>query len=256
MVNPESHSLLQLTDFHLGPTADLNYRGVNPSECLDRVLNHVQSHSPPTDRYLLTGDLAEEGVVATYDRVAKAFQGSTAPIHFLPGNHDDPEVMHACLSKAGFFGDPVISWKNWRIILLDSSQKHSPKGQLGPMTCQWLAETLESLKTCWIVIALHHHPIASGSAWMDTMLLEESEAFLDILAKHGLVKAVVFGHVHQEIDLMKNKTRFLGTPSTCVQFAPASHAFATDTSRPGYRRIDLFEDGQLTTQVLRLGPKD
>jgi hypothetical protein len=41
-----------------------------------------------------------------------------------------------------------------------------------------------------------------------------------------------------------------------VQFAPGSHAFATDTSRPGYRRIELFEDGQLTTQVLRLGPKD
>ncbi len=254
MANSKTHQIVQLTDFHLGSTTDQSYRGVNASETLAQILAHLGTHRPQPDRYLLTGDLAEDACPATYERVTRAFEGCTAPIHFLPGNHDIPELMSPPLKAAGFHDDPVIAWENWRILLLDSTQPKSAKGKLGTSTCQWLIETLDSLKDSWILIALHHHPIASGSAWMDSMLIEDRETFLEIIQTHGGVKAVVFGHVHQEIDLMRGNTRFLGSPSTCVQFEPGSKTFATDDSRPGYRWIELDETGQLSTQVVRLGP--
>ena len=254
MGRSKTHRLVQLTDFHLGSTSDLSYRGVNSSESLAQVLAHLRSNGPPPDRYLLTGDLAEDATPATYDRVADAFSGFTAPIHFIPGNHDNRELMHAHLIAAGFKGEPVIVWGNWCILLLDSSQHESPKGKLGASACQWLSKTLEAMKDFWVVIALHHHPIASGSAWMDTMMIEDRESFLEIIHAHGKVKAVIFGHVHQEIDKMWGRIRFLGSPSTCVQFKPGNHTFATDDMRPGYRWIELDEGGQLSTQIMRVGP--
>ncbi|MEY4685015.1 MAG: cyclic phosphodiesterase [Pseudomonadota bacterium] len=256
VANSPSHRIIQLTDFHLGRTADALYRGVNPAESLGQVLSHAGTHLPQPDGYILTGDLAEEASFLTYEQVTEAFKDHRVPIHFLPGNHDDPGLMYTCLSDAGFLADPVISYGNWRIILLNSAQLGSPRGKLGAKTLEWLVETLDCLKSCWIVIALHHHPIASESAWMDTMMIEDTEAFLNIIAAHGMVKAVVFGHVHQEIDRLQDNTRFLGTPSTCVQFAPKSQTFATDEARPGYRWIELHEDGRLSTQVMRLGAND
>lgn len=254
MANSKTHQIVQLTDFHLGSTSDVCYRGINPSKSLEQILTQLGSHRPQPDRYVLTGDLAEEASPPTYHRVARAFEGHKAPIHYLPGNHDIPELMHSHLKGAGFHDDPVITWENWRILLLNSAQPGSAKGKLGNPTCRWLKETLDELKAYWIVIALHHHPVASGSDWMDTMMLEDRETFLDIIKTHGKVKAVIFGHVHQEMDMMWSNIRFLGSPSTCVQFAPGSRTFATDYTRPGYRWIELDQNGELSTRVERLEP--
>lgn len=218
------------------------------------MLSHIASHIPDPDRFLLTGDLAEDPSTSTYGRIAQAFQKQNAPIHFLPGNHDIPEVMHDSLTREGFQREKIITWGNWRILLLDSTQNKSPIGELGSQELKWLDETLESLKGCWIVLALHHHPIPSASGWMDTMMIVDSDVFLTMIAPHREIKAVLFGHVHQEIDQALGSIRFLGTPSTCFQFMPKSHTFAMDDMHPGYRWIELHEDGELTTQVVRVGP--
>ncbi|MEN9681884.1 MAG: hypothetical protein RLZZ627_1777 [Pseudomonadota bacterium] len=256
VAKPQPHRIVQLTDFHLGRTDEALVRGINTAKSLDLVLAHIASHPPHPDRFLLTGDLAEDPTPSTYDRMAQAFQSQSVPIHFLPGNHDLPKIMHDSLTRAGFQREKIIGLGNWRILLLDSTQDKSPVGNLGPHERQWLSETLESLKACWIILALHHHPIPSGSAWMDTMMIEDSEAFLEITAAHSNIKAILFGHVHQEIDQERENIRFLGTPSTCFQFAPGSMHFAIDDAYAGYRWIELHEDGQLSTQVVRLGPVD
>lgn len=253
MANPNTHQIIQLTDFHLGSRSNPLYRGINSAESLKQILDQLKTQQPQPDRYLLTGDLAEEPSPETYERVALAFKEYAAPIHFVPGNHDIPDLMRTHLKAAGFHDDPVITWDNWRILLLNSSQPESSKGKLGSRACQWLSETLEALRDYWIVIALHHHPIPSGSTWMDTMMIEDRETFLETIQTHGKVKGVIFGHVHQEIDQMWNNIRFLGSPSTCAQFAPGSKTFATENGRPGYRSIELDRNGQLTTRVVRLG---
>ena len=46
--------------------------------------------------------------------------------------------------------------------------------------------------------------------------------------------------------------RWLGTPSTCIQFAPGSAEFALDEQMPGYRWLHLYDEGQLDTGVSRV----
>jgi Icc protein len=54
------------------------------------------------------------------------------------------------------------------------------------------------------------------------------------------------------MDQSAGGVRVLGTPSTCFQFKPDSHDFGLDITSPGYRTIDLYADGGIETQVVRL----
>jgi len=42
------------------------------------------------------------------------------------------------------------------------------------------------------------------------------------------------------------------TPSTCVQFTPNSKDFSLDSLSPGWRTLELFNDGTFETHVERL----
>jgi len=58
---------------------------------------------------------------------------------------------------------------------------------------------------------------------------------------------------HQDFDEWRGLVRYLGTPSTCVQFVPKGDRFAIDGDRqPGFRLLTLHEDGSYETQVIRL----
>ena len=93
-----------------------------------------------------------------------------------------------------------------------------------------------------------------GSRWLDGVALLEPERLFETLDRHANVKAVAFGHVHQEHDAERRGVRILGTPSTCVQFTKHSDGFATDaTLAPGWRWFDLHDDGRFDTGVGRAG---
>jgi Icc protein len=62
---------------------------------------------------------------------------------------------------------------------------------------------------------------------------------------------VLFGHVHQEVDSEFQGLRLLSSPSTCIQFTPGADAFTLEASAPGYRWLELRDDGTLETGVRR-----
>ena len=90
-----------------------------------------------------------------------------------------------------------------------------------------------------------------GSAWLDQQMLSDAEAFFEVLGRFPLVRGVLWGHVHQELDRRCGDLRLLCTPSTCIQFMPGQSDFAVDTCAPGYRWLELSGDGSLATGVSR-----
>jgi len=82
------------------------------------------------------------------------------------------------------------------------------------------------------MVCLHHHPIAMGSRWLDTVGLAEPEGLWRIVDSHAHVRAVVWGHVHQAYDGQRGDVRLLATPSTGAQFLPKSDRYAVDSRRP------------------------
>ena len=82
--------------------------------------------------------------------------------------------------------------------------------------------------------------------------LHNKERFWEILSRSEKLKCVVYGHVHQELDFEHNGIRCLCTPSTCIQFKPNVVNFALDPVNPGYRTLQLHEDGSIDTKVYRV----
>jgi Icc protein len=135
-------------------------------------------------------------------------------------------------------------------LLLDSTVAGEPGGHLSEEKLRQLNLELESLADHPVLIALHHHPLPVGSPWMDRMGLGNQKDFFDILrSSPANVRGVIFGHVHQQIDQIQHGIRCIGSPSTCVQFAPNTLTFTPDSLPPAYRWLDLHDDGSLKTNI-------
>ncbi|SQA99419.1 3',5'-cyclic adenosine monophosphate phosphodiesterase CpdA [Cedecea neteri] len=117
---------------------------------------------------------------------------------------------------------------------------------------EWLERQLAAAPERHTLLLLHHHPLPAGCSWLDQHSLRNAAALDAVLKPWPQVKTLLCGHIHQELDLDWNGRRMLATPSTCVQFKPHCANFTLDTIEPGWRWLDLYPDGSLTTEVCRL----
>jgi Icc protein len=176
----------------------------------------------------------------------------TAANYWLPGNHDDRHKMEAALVDHTRLCREIRS-ERWTILLLDSQVAGEVGGTLGEEELQRLDTALKAAEEegLYSLVCLHHQPVPVGCRWLDEQMVSDAEAFFEVLDRYSSVQAVLWGHVHQEIDRQRNGVRLLASPSTCVQFAAGSESFKADDQPPGYRWLELHPDGRLETGVSR-----
>ena len=148
--------------------------------------------------------------------------------------------------------DLLLLGKHWQIVMLDSQVKGKPYGWLDEKQLALLEEALVLHPKRHTLIAMHHHAIQSGSAWLDQHQLHNQETFWTSVSRHNNVKGIVCGHIHQDLDTFYQGCRVLAAPSTCIQFLPRSEQFALDPLTPGWREIVLHSDGHISSEVGRL----
>ena len=113
--------LVQITDCHLVADPVALLRGVDTGATLAAVIERVRAEAPPPDLVLATGDLSQDGSVESYRRLKVLFARLDAPVHCLPGNHDDPATLSAVLPGDGVHVGRGIVRGNWQIVFLDST---------------------------------------------------------------------------------------------------------------------------------------
>jgi len=106
-----------------------------------------------------------------------------------------------------------------------------------------------------VLVMMHHQPVLIGSKWIDQYILRNADAFFAVIDRFPNVRAIVWGHVHQEFSGQRNGVALIATPSTCVQFKPLCDEFTVDTLMPGYRWFDLNDDGTFNTGIERVTGK-
>jgi Icc protein len=87
---------------------------------------------------------------------------------------------------------------------------------------------------------------------MNRIGLQNRKALMQILNVDNKTKAVICGHIHQELAVDFNGIKVLGTPSTCFQFAPLTPEAEIDDKPPGYRVLRLHDDGNIDSNVVFL----
>lgn len=241
-------TILQVTDTHIGAAADSHLAGVDTRQSLTHVLR-AAANTGSGDLMLLTGDLSDDGSVAAYRELQRQVEATGVPHAWLPGNHDHVANMEIVAAP---HMATTIGAGRWGIILLNSQIPGAVGGELAATELERLRHFLQHPGYQHLLVCVHHHPLSIGSRWLDEQTITNGDQLLQMLDGCERVKALLWGHVHQEFDLQRGHYRLLATPSTCVQFAPASQRFKVDHQQPGYRRLWLGEDGSLRTEVGRI----
>ncbi|POA22120.1 3',5'-cyclic-AMP phosphodiesterase [Pseudomonas sp. FW300-N1A1] len=243
--------LVQLSDSHLFAEADGTLLGMNTRDSLQQVIELVLAQQSRIDLVIASGDLSQDGTLESYQQFRQMSGQIDAPARWIPGNHDEPHIMAQAAVQSSLL-EPVVDIGNWRITLLDSAVPGSVPGYLQDEQLQLLARALSEAPQRHHLVCFHHHPVSIGCAWMEPISLRNPEALFAVLDRFTQVRAVLWGHVHQEIDQLRNGVRLLASPSTCIQFEPRSEDFKVDTLAPGYRWLRLLPDGGLETGVERV----
>ena len=134
----------QLTDTHLFANPEGALYGINTRDSLQAVVNHAQANLPPLDMLLVTGDLVHDETEQGYRALHKLIDCAGVPAYYLPGNHDDPEIMQAVLPNSPVEGFTLVEKGNWTLLLLDSSIRGRVEGELLPATLEKLRAYLHN----------------------------------------------------------------------------------------------------------------
>jgi Icc protein len=248
--------IVQLTDLHLVTDPTQKVKGVLPWDCLEAVLVLVCRTVPQLEWMLLTGDLSNDESHESYRRLRDVLGEWVGRCRIVPGNHDDRSQIRAV------FGDLVgggkgrltfsLSVHNWRLIGLDTRVPGQVAGQLGREQLDWLQTELRMHADRPTCLFLHHHPIPTSSPWLEPIGLADREGFGKVIGAAGQVRAVFFGHIHQELEGSIGQAVAYGAPSTSFQFKPSADQPEIDEIAPGFRLIEM--DGEeLRTRVIRVG---
>jgi Icc protein len=148
--------------------------------------------------------------------------------------------------------DPVARRRvgGWDLAFLDCTVPGHEYGRIGPDRLAAL-EDIMGQERLPLALFLHQHPVPVRSAWLDRIGILDGAELISLRQRHPRLRVVAFGHVHQAFAARVHGCRLLGAPSTCVQFLPGRSHFAIDPIPPGYRSIELFRNGEVSTRVMR-----
>lgn len=246
--------ILQITDPHLFADPNGTLLGVNTAQSFQAVIDAILESGFNYDFILATGDLTQDHNSDSYFRFAEMMHALTKPVFWVEGNHDLSEMKEILSPHPHIRSEKhILAGDNWQLFLLNSQVFGLPHGNLNPYQLEWLNYKLggDNAKKNTMIV-MHHNILPTHSSWLDQHSLRSLRELEDVLSPYKNVKAIVHGHIHQEVDDLWNGIRVLSTPSTCIQFKPNSNRFTLDMLAPGWREITLHPNGEITTQVKRL----
>lgn len=246
--------IVQITDPHLFQDTNGELLGVNTQASFSQVLSEIQQQQYDYDLVLATGDLVQDNSDEGYLRFRQEVKTlNNKMVFWIPGNHDfQPKMFEILKEETVSAKKHILLGDKWQILLLDSQVQGVPHGQLEAEELDWLKLKLQEYPERYSLVVLHHHLLSTGSAWLDQHNLRNANELAEVLAPFKHVKALLYGHIHQQVDSEWLGYQVMATPSTCIQFKADSNTFALDIVQPGWREIDLHADGHIETRVKRI----
>ncbi len=175
--------------------------GLNPRTRLAAAIDHANTHHDDADLAIISGDLVGDDIEGDYSAMATYLAKSSVPMHAMVGNNDDRHGFnqHLTLPDDAMpdFIQYAIDTPEGAMICLDTHQAGSSAGQFCTARQEWLSERLSRDPKQPAYIFMHHPPMALGLPPQDKIMLEDGDAFLDLISQHNNVKHLFMGHVHR-----------------------------------------------------------
>ena len=247
--DPDCIHVVQITDSHVYSSTNQQFKGVDTTASLEQVVLALKEDAECPDLILATGDLVHDPTTEAYINLNRILQSALLPVFCLPGNHDRPLMMDDLLNTGRLSTCKSVCCGDWEFCLLDSVLEDNEKGYLAAVELEYLQARLTSSTAAYLVICLHHQPLAIGSPWMDEMKVGNGDDLLQLVRDKPQVRCMIWGHIHQEFTSQLGHILMLGSPATCIQFKPDTLEFEKDVLPPGYRKFRFHRDGRIDSSV-------
>lgn len=227
-----------MSDLHVMPEGELSLT-LDTGARLEQAVDAVIARYGDADFCVLAGDLTDTGTSAAYERLKHLLFRLPIPVHITLGNHDDRPTFLSVFGDqfAAETGkvDKVIDIKNYRIILLDSSEPGRVDGVLEAAQITWLRARLSEAMDRPVIVILHHNANALHIE-ADNIRLLEPDAFTDALRTHPDIRQVIAGHVH-----LTSTATWRGLPFTTL----AGSHYSVSVDQPNVPMRYLAGPGQM-----------
>jgi 3',5'-cyclic-AMP phosphodiesterase len=251
-----AHTLIQISDLHIGPPAGTERNPVDTLDVLGRALAAVEQAGVRPTAVLFTGDLVEHGAPDEYRRLRALVEPALArigsPAVYVAGNHDDRAALRAqLLGVAPDAGplDGVHRFGELRIIVLDSTVPGFGYGELRPGQLSWLRDELAQPAPGGTVLALHHPPLPSLSPFTSSIELQNREELAAAIAGTD-VRVVLAGHTHVvSAGVLAGIPVWTGGAIATTLDPMVPGGALRGLGSPSVSRIDLFADAVISTNV-------
>lgn len=213
--------ILHLSDTHLGRTDGPDIPGADGADGANgadgtaalRLLLAEAAHLDGLDAVVVTGDVADDGSRAAYERVRELLGGYAqergAQLFFAVGNHDERAAFAEVLGSGHGAPDAVYPGQageraavstvaGWRLVTLDSLVPGKGYGLLGPGQLGWLREVLADPAPQGTVLAFHHPPIGWDVEVQRVLGLQDTAELADAIRGTD-VHLVLCGHFHLQL---------------------------------------------------------
>ena len=223
-------SFIQISDSHIDD--DILVMGVDSQANLGAIVNMISDQN--YDVLLISGDLAHNGTLESYQKLRKILNPIETKIYVLPGNHDDLSNLSQIFNQSFLCNFSIGCWE---VITIDSVQVGKDSGRLNDEQLHSLSQQISSSRAKYIALCLHHPPVSMQSDWDDEMSLENPDDLFAVIDQFDNIKAVMWGHAHQCSEFNRNGVKLFSCPSTAVQF----------DGQPGigYNHYTLNDDGEI-----------
>jgi Icc protein len=247
----EPFLVVQLSDPHIGATW-----GVGDSVAgLTAAVESVRRLPDAPDAVLLSGDLADNATDREYEIVRDLLARLGAPVHVVPGNHDDRDTLRRNFDLPGAVGTPVqyaVDLGPARLVVLDSTRPGAVSGELDAERVSWLEAELAREPDQVTLLALHHPPVSTGiEAWDELGLpVADRGALAGVLRRHAQVRRVLAGHIHRTMAAELAGCPVLTVPSTYVQTRLSFNSVHVHfASEPAAFGVHALLDGQFASHI-------
>ena len=218
-------TIAHLSDVHLLANDAKQYGAVVPESGFALALDRLRRLDPVPQALVFTGDLADRGEPAAYDRLRTLVEpvaaAMGAQVVWVIGNHDERASYAHGLFDADDDGpqDRVYDLGGLRIVALDTSVPEYHHGALTDDQLEWLSEVLSVRAEHGTILALHHPPIPTPALEPAAIVELLDQDRLAAVVEGSDVRQILGGHLHYTTH-----STFAGIP---VSIASAS-CYTTD----------------------------
>jgi 3',5'-cyclic AMP phosphodiesterase CpdA len=256
-------TLVQLSDTHIGPPGEKPF-GTDTAANLRAVVARVRAMRLQPACFIVSGDLSSDGSPASYRHFQAIVDAELAPfgvpVLLMLGNHDDRVAFRqvllgeapASVSQRYYY---TASVGDLRVHLLDSHVPGEEWGELGLEQLAWLDQELSVPSAAGHVVVVHHPSVPRGLPSPDDSLLQDSDAFEDVLTRHHDVAGVLCGHAHLSGFAAFAGTLHVVAPATAYLLDPSVQDGSRGYEGSGFN-LCVVKSGRLTAHPVFLpGPQ-